>query len=608
MFSHKNKIWRFVFATVCIGGSLTPVQGMAEAPSGVSIQPASPLIIRNPYVKQPTVGEAGVHAPNPLPSTNSLPNSNPTQNIAPHAPRTGSRQAPPPTMPTGLIFNRHLNWVPPVILPVANPANLSSNQLSGIQRLGEIDAPSHFDATNKPFVLKLPTVVDPFELTAPNPNGSVIAKPQTEVLQQPANLLAGNQEPAGVEPPVPFRSIPQVGATESNTALAHPPSILPESDIHIAAVDAAVYDAPTRGLPLRKSLEVALASASRPVEGPPFHVWLAEGEKRFQLVASGKAESVEQEVTWLTATANVCRQVLKNNPPEQIEKETKSLGAKALNMRGEISVGRGEHQAAWNDFRQAIQWNPACHEAIQNCAITWAENGRLERALEAFDRVLQIDPGNQTALRNRGQLHISMGETSAAVADFTSVIEQFKAKPVGGVTTSEIYLQRANAFRLAGLWKFALQDLSQAVQANSQSTQALLQRGNLHAELGQYKNAVSDYIAALKVDPHFGAGYRELAWVWATCPDTKVQNAKKALSAAELASQYLGPADPLVLDTQAAALAASKQFKEAARLAKRAASLATGVLKEQVAQREALYRKGLPFRSHPHLATLGINE
>ena len=71
---------------------------------------------------------------------------------------------------------------------------------------------------------------------------------------------------------------------------------------------------------------------------------------------------------------------------------------------------------------------------------------------------------------------------------------------------------------------------------------------------------------------------------------------------AELATALVAKPGPRVLDALAAALAATGQFDQAARVAERAARLATGEKAETIQARAEGYRRGEPYRQKPFVA------
>src|SRR5262249_34598840 len=122
---------------------------------------------------------------------------------------------------------------------------------------------------------------------------------------------------------------------------------------------------------------------------------------------------------------------------------------------------------------------------------------------------------------------------------------------------------------------------------------------NLAAEQGNYERAMDDLRRALTLNPSCTDACRSLAWLEATCPNPKFQNARQAIAAAERAAQHSPPNDYLILDTLAAAQASAGQFNRAVEIQEQALANAPPELAPSLERRLALYREGRPFRSNP---------
>ena len=112
--------------------------------------------------------------------------------------------------------------------------------------------------------------------------------------------------------------------------------------------------------------------------------------------------------------------------------------------------------------------------------------------------------------------------------------------------------------------------------------------------------AISDFEAAIRFEPTGADNYNALAWLWATCSDGKLRNAKKAIDYARKACELTAWKSGAILDTLAAAYAESGQFDEAVNWEKKA--LAMPDLANQVGDsaraRLKLYQQRKPYREN----------
>jgi hypothetical protein len=111
---------------------------------------------------------------------------------------------------------------------------------------------------------------------------------------------------------------------------------------------------------------------------------------------------------------------------------------------------------------------------------------------------------------------------------------------------------------------------------------------------------VGELRAAIALSPDQDAFLIDLAWHLATAPDAGARNGAEALRLATDLNDQTGGADPLILDTLAAALAENGRFDEAETTIARAlellsSELSPAELSEFVARRD-LYHSKQPFR------------
>ncbi|MBN1882340.1 MAG: tetratricopeptide repeat protein [Deltaproteobacteria bacterium] len=86
-----------------------------------------------------------------------------------------------------------------------------------------------------------------------------------------------------------------------------------------------------------------------------------------------------------------------------------------------------------------------------------ANNGKYEKALECFNRAVELDPGESEYLSNRGNVRLYLGDFEGAVRDFSLVI---KIDP----RTGAAYYNRGIAYTHLGLSSEAAQDLDRACE------------------------------------------------------------------------------------------------------------------------------------------------
>lgn len=120
--------------------------------------------------------------------------------------------------------------------------------------------------------------------------------------------------------------------------------------------------------------------------------------------------------------------------------------------------------------------------------------------------------------------------------------------------------------------------------------------GDLLMRRGDYEESVRHLEAASALVPNDLGVLKNLAWVRATCPDTRLRDPQAALVLAQRVCALAPGPDPGALDILAAAYAANGRFPEAVETARRALILARSHkrvrLERDIETRLSLYQSG----------------
>jgi tetratricopeptide (TPR) repeat protein len=196
----------------------------------------------------------------------------------------------------------------------------------------------------------------------------------------------------------------------------------------------------------------------------------------------------------------------------------------------------------------------------------------------------------------RGSVWTTKDEYAKAIADFNEAI---RLAP----NCAEAYDGRGIVWQITGEYDKAISDYSRAVQINPKFAHAFNNRGQVWTEKGEYDKAISDHNHALAVSPNYAPAYSALGWLYATCPDGKYRDGRKAFEAARQAYRLTEGRDWDCLDTVAAAYAEAGDFERArqweTKAIEMAASHVTDATREELRSRLELYKHGKPYREGP---------
>jgi Flp pilus assembly protein TadD len=284
------------------------------------------------------------------------------------------------------------------------------------------------------------------------------------------------------------------------------------------------------------------------------------------------------------------RTTLERNPDSFLA----HIGLGTLLLRqGQVEEGQAHlQQAAAIKPEDAMVWMDLCGLALAQ--------GRLNEALEWGRKSVALDPDMISAHYNLAKALLRANRAGEAVPHFLKVLA---ARP----DLPEARLDLGSAYGELGRWPEAARQFQQAAElrpglaaARIGLAEALVRQGNPLAGLGEYQRA-------LDLQPTNCAVLNNLAWVLATCDDSRARDGARAVTLAQQACRLTGFAEPQLVGTLAAAYAEAGRFPEAVAAAEQAKTLATAAHRPDLAQRneELLqsYRQGkayhAPARNRP---------
>ena len=287
----------------------------------------------------------------------------------------------------------------------------------------------------------------------------------------------------------------------------------------------------------------------------------------------------------------------------------------------------GDYYLAIRDYHAVVQFRPGDSDAWSDLAMAYEENKNYQRALEALAHALKVAPDSSYAYRRRAEVYGGQKKYDLALADLNKAIaldpdnpDLYEARaPVrilrnsdetGALADydkelkldpqrSETYVQRAWIFAAQKNNAAAIADYDSAIALKQGDASLYAQRGEMYYRTHDYATAMADWNKALELKHDDSGTYNQIAWLLATCPDSKVRNGKKAIEFATKSCELNEWKEGEVIDTLAAAYAEAGDFKRAAEFETKAIALmkpGSDTMKEASARLE-LYEHRRPYRS-----------
>ncbi len=286
--------------------------------------------------------------------------------------------------------------------------------------------------------------------------------------------------------------------------------------------------------------------------------------------------------------------VLSNREKEGRPRLWTGLAVALLLVVAAQTVARGAYYRDYEVFcRQWVKTDPKSLNAHNSLAVVLTMDRRLEEAGVHYEEALKIAPANAQAHNNLANLRLQQGRLPEAYA---LLQESLRLDPDAYATHNSLGVMLLGQ----GNVEEALPHFARAIGLNSENQQAHANLANALAHQGKTRQAVHHYREALRIHPGLSHAANRLAWILATHPDPELRAGSEAV---ELAEQFCRPpndANPMFLDTLAAAYAETGRFPQALETATRAAALASSrgqpELADQIRQRTDAYRERRPVR------------
>jgi tetratricopeptide (TPR) repeat protein len=174
--------------------------------------------------------------------------------------------------------------------------------------------------------------------------------------------------------------------------------------------------------------------------------------------------------------------------------------AASLVIRGRARTMLGDADGAWADAQAALRLRPDDGMAIALRGTLRAERGELEAALADFDRAVDDPEIGAGAWSNRGRLRIRLGDMSG--------VEDFERALALEPNSAECRYMYALTLLDLGRVQEGLSRLDEALGLQPNYMDALLDRGLVRSQTGDIPGATRDLSRAIALQPSVAAHFR----------------------------------------------------------------------------------------------------
>ena len=174
--------------------------------------------------------------------------------------------------------------------------------------------------------------------------------------------------------------------------------------------------------------------------------------------------------------------------------------------RGNAYSILGDYARAIEDYDRTLDLDPEQSMAYTNRGVARIRLGDYQRAIEDFDQALRLDPGDALAHNNRGDAHARLGEYERAIEDHEAAL----ATSTTAEQTALAHHYLAWALYLDDRAAEGLPHADEALRVMADFPHTLVARGHILAELGRSDDAIADFEQALQLgDVGFVQAYED---------------------------------------------------------------------------------------------------
>ena len=265
----------------------------------------------------------------------------------------------------------------------------------------------------------------------------------------------------------------------------------------------------------------------------------------------------------------------------------------ACNNLGIVLENQGKLDQAMEYFQKSLEIDSECVESLTNVGMILRRRGQIDDAIAYQRKALAIRPQYARAHNNLANALSQSGRAEEAIRHYEKALE---IDP----QLSEVHHNCGVALSRIGRFDEAIMHYRKAIELSPGLVPA---REHLCIALyfqGKVAEAVAQCRDLLRLQPNQIGALTLAAWALATSADPSIRNGPEAVELAQRAARLPEGQTPETLNTLAAAYAEAGRFAEAADVARHAMRLASArgnaALAAALGSRIELYEAGSPFR------------
>ncbi|WP_347336619.1 tetratricopeptide repeat protein [Bradyrhizobium macuxiense] len=164
---------------------------------------------------------------------------------------------------------------------------------------------------------------------------------------------------------------------------------------------------------------------------------------------------------------------------------------KPLNNRGVAFLKKGEYDRAIDAFDQAIKLTPSYGEAFANRAGAYLKKSEYDRAAQDYDEAIRLEPNLEGVWNGRCWTRAILGALRAALEDCNKAL-QSNSSSAAAASNAATYDSRGLIYLKMGQTSAAVEDYSSALRLDPKLASAFYGRGLAELKRGDHAHGDAD--------------------------------------------------------------------------------------------------------------------
>ena len=191
-----------------------------------------------------------------------------------------------------------------------------------------------------------------------------------------------------------------------------------------------------------------------------------------------------------------------------------------LLSKGKDYSNNKEYKKALDSFNKVIEIDKNNKEAYYLKGILYTDLKKYKEALDNFNKVLEIDPNAKETYNVRGCINVYLKKYKEALEDYNKGIELDPNCEI-------FYFNRGLLYTELEKYEEALNDFNKVIEINKYNKRAYYNKGYLYVELKKYNEALENFKKVIEIDKTYKKAYNSQGIIYNILADSEIKSSKK---------------------------------------------------------------------------------